>query len=214
MGEATLTHEFQYSSARHQAETAIAGMWLFLATEALFFGPLFLAWIYSRHWNTAGFDAGAAQTDLRIGTINTVLLVGSSFAYSVGLAFIREERRRMMVVCFVIAWLLGAAFMVLKFGVEWPTDFSKGLFPGAEFAIGGPLRDGAQLFFIFYFFSTAIHGLHLFVGLILLGWILFFARRFDGARHTPVAIIGLYWSFVDVVWIILYPLIYLIGRGI
>ncbi len=87
----------------------------------------------------------------------------------------------------------------------------RGILPTVESV---SLRDGAQLFFIFYFFSTTIHGLHLFVGLILLGWILFYARRFDGARHTPVAIIGLYWSFVDMVWIILYPLIYLIGRGI
>ncbi len=93
MSEASLPHGFQYASARHEMETALSGMWLFLATEILFFGPLFLAWIYCRHWDTAGFDAGAKQTDLVLGTINTALLVTSSFAYSAGLAFIEATKR-------------------------------------------------------------------------------------------------------------------------
>jgi cytochrome c oxidase subunit 3 len=213
MTEAPLTHEFQYSNARHQAESAISGMWLFLASEVLFFGPLFLAWIYSRHWNQAGFDAGARQTELLLGTINTVILVTSSFAYSAGVAFIEAGDRRRLIQCCAIAWLLGAAFLVLKFGIEWRHDFSKGLFPGPEFAIVGPLRDGAQLFFVFYFLGTAIHGLHLFVGLILVGWIIVRARGFSPGYNAPVRVVGLYWSFVDMVWIILYPLIYLVGRS-
>jgi cytochrome c oxidase subunit III len=214
MNEAAGAHDFQYSSARHQADTAVSGMWLFLATEVLFFGPLFLAWIYSRHWNGPGFDAGAHQTDLWIGTLNTVLLVTSSFLYSAGVAFIQAERRRAMFLCCSLAWLLGFAFLILKFGIEWRLDLDKGLFPGNNFAITGPLRDGAQLFFVFYFLSTGIHGLHLIVGLILVGWIIVRAPEFSPQRYTQVAIVGLYWSFVDIVWIILYPLIYLIGRGL
>jgi cytochrome c oxidase subunit 3 len=210
-----LPHEFQYSSARHQAETAIAGMWLFLATEMLFFGALFLSWIYSRHWNQAGFDAGAQQTNLTIGTVNTAILLASSFVYSAGLAFIEIGNKRRLIQCCAVAWMLGFAFLILKFGVEWHGDFHKHLFPGSHFAITGPLSGGAQLFFIFYFVGTVLHGLHMIGGLILVGWIILRARRdeFSPGYYTPVAAVGLYWSFVDVVWIVLYPLIYLVGRG-
>src|SRR5579875_1344778 len=94
MSETSLTYEFQYSSAQHQAETAVSGMWLFLATEVLFFGALFLAWIYARHWNQAGFDMGAQQTSFVIGTANTVILITSSFVYSAGIAFITAGNSR------------------------------------------------------------------------------------------------------------------------
>jgi cytochrome c oxidase subunit 3 len=215
MSEASLTDEFQYSSAHHQAESAISGMWLFLATEVLFFGALFLAWIYCHHWNPSGFDAGSQQTDLAIGTINTVLLITSSFVYSAGVAFIEGGSSRKLIWCCVIAWLLGSAFLILKFGIEWPDDFSKHLFPGANFSIRGPLGNGARLFFVFYFFGTAIHGLHMVVGLFFVGWIIVRARHedFSPRYYTPVTVVGLYWSFVDTVWLILFPLIYLVGPG-
>jgi cytochrome c oxidase subunit III len=215
VSEASLTHEFQYSSARHQEEAAISGMWLFLATEVLFFGALFLTWIYSRHWNQAGFDAGARQTDLAIGTINTVILLASSFVFSAGLAFVEAGNTRRLIQCCAIAWLLGIGFLILKFGIEWREDFSKHLFPGPDFAINGPLGGGARIFFVFYFLGTAIHGLHMIGGLVLVGWIILRAGRdeFSFRYYTPVYVVGLYWSFVDMVWIVLYPLIYLVGRG-
>jgi cytochrome c oxidase subunit 3 len=215
MSEVSLTHEFQYSSARHQSESAISGMWLFLATEVLFFGALFLAWIYARHWNQSGFDAGAQQTELAIGTINTVILITSSFVYSVGVAFIEAGDNRKLIRFCAIAWLLGFTFLILKFGIEWHDDFAKHLFPGPGFALQGPLSGGAKLFFAFYFFGTAIHGLHVVVGLVLVGWIIMRAwrREFSSHYYTPVSVVGLYWSFVDMVWIVLYPLIYLVGRG-
>ena len=215
MSETYLTHEFQYSNARHRADSAISGMWLFLATEVLFFGALFLTWIYTRHWNQAGFDAGAQQTNLAIGTINTVILLVSSFVYSAGVAFIEGGNSRRLIQCCAAAWALGLAFLVLKFGVEWRDDFAKHLFPGPDFAIQGSLTGGARIFFVFYFLGTALHGLHMVVGLILVGWIILRARHgeFSPAFHTPVIVVGLYWSFVDIVWIVLYPLIYLVGRG-
>lgn len=215
MSEASHAPHFQYSSGPHQAETAIAGMWLFLATEVLFFGALFLSWIYARHWNPEGFDIGARQTSFAIGTVNTVLLITSSLVVSVGIAFIAAGNSRRLIRCYAFAWLLGAEFLVLKLGVEWHDDFAKHLFPGASFAIQGPLRGGAQSFFVFYFIGTAIHGLHMIVGLALVGWIILQTSRnaFSASYFTPVVIVGLYWSFVDIVWIILYPLIYLVGRG-
>ncbi|TLG73695.1 cytochrome c oxidase subunit 3 [Methylocystis sp. B8] len=207
------THEFQFASAEHQRETAISGIWLFLASEALFFGPIFLSWIYARLADPSAFDAGARQTDLTIGIVNTALLIASSFAYGVGLASIQFGSRRRMVVWLLFACTLGLAFLGLKFGVEWRSDLEKGLFPGANFSIQGPTRNGAQLFFAFYFFSTALHGLHLIVGLGLVAWIISQARQFTPKRHTPVLIVGLYWTFIDIIWLVLFPLIYLIGRA-
>jgi cytochrome c oxidase subunit III len=215
MNDAALPRGFQYGSGRHQAQTAIAGMWLFLASEMLFFGVLFLSWICCRHWNQACFDAGARQTELIFGTLNTVILITSSVAYTAGVTFMEAGNTRSLIRCCVLTLLLGLAFLVLKFGIEWHDDFAKHLFPGEGFAIQGAARDGAQLFFVFYFVATALHGLHMVVGLGLLVWIILRARRGEFSREysTPVAIVGLYWSFVDLVWIVLYPLIYLVGRG-
>ena len=216
MSDTTASHDFQYASPRHQAQTAVAGMWLFLATEVLFFGGLILSWIYSRHWNQAGFDAGARETDLGIGTVNTAILVTSSFVYAVGLAFVRAGNTKRLIQCCGLTLALGLAFLVLKFGVEWSNDFSKHLFPTVEdFKITGPGQGGARLFFVFYFISTALHGVHMIVGVGLVSWIILRARRgeFTPAYYTPVHVVGIYWSFVDIVWLTLYPLIYLIGRG-
>ncbi|HEY3850995.1 MAG TPA: cytochrome c oxidase subunit 3 [Steroidobacteraceae bacterium] len=208
--------DFQYSSPSHQAETAIAGMWLFLTTEVLFFGGLILCWIYARHWNQAGFDAGARETKLWIGTLNLGLLISSSFIYTAGIAFIRVGNTRRLIQCCSLTLLLGLAFLGLKFGLEWHDDFAGHLFPAsADFKIAGPEGGGARLFFIFYFISTALHGLHMLIGIGLLIWIIRRARReeFSALYHTPVQVVGLYWSFVDIVWLTLYPLIYLVGRG-
>jgi len=216
MAIASVSHEFQYASASHQAQTAIAGMWLFLATEVLLFGGLILSWIYSRHFNPAGFDAGAHQTALTIGTVNTALLITSSFAYALGVAFIRIGSTRGLIRCLILALLLAAAFMVLKFGLEYHDDLAKHLFPtDTPFGVTGSVQGGAKLFFIFYFISTTLHGVHMFVGMCLVLWIIARARRgdFSSAYCTPVEVVGLYWSFVDIVWLTLYPLIYLVGRG-
>jgi cytochrome c oxidase subunit 3 len=215
MAEA-LAHEFQYESARHQGESAVAGMWLFLATEVLFFGVLFLTWIYARHWNQSGFDLGAQHTNLTAGTLNTVLLVSSSAVYAAGLMCIRAGQRRGLLGCCALTLLLGLAFLALKFGIEWRDDFAHHLFPAARaFAITGPDEGGARLFFLFYFISTGLHGVHMLVGVALLAWIMLRAHRgqFSAGYYTPVQVVGLYWSFVDMVWLVLYPLIYLIGRG-
>jgi cytochrome c oxidase subunit III len=212
----TVFHDFQYESPSHQAETAVAGMWLFLATEVLFFGGLLLSWIYARHWNQLGFDAGARETKLWIGTLNTVILITSSFVYAAGVAFVRAGNVRRLIQCCGVTLILGLAFLALKFGLEWRNDFAEHLFPAAaNFKITGALQGGARLFFIFYFISTAVHGLHMVIGVALLLWIIGRARRaqFSGLYYTPVQVVGLYWSFVDIVWLTLYPLIYLVGRG-
>jgi len=211
-----LPHEFQYADASHQANTAIAGMWLFLATEVLLFGGLILCWIYSRHWNPVGFDAGARQTALWIGTLNTALLITSSFLYALGVAFMRVGNARALIHCLVLTLMLALAFLVLKFGLEYRDDFARHLFPTAtRFALTGAEAAGGRLFFIFYFLGTGLHGIHMLVGMGLLVWIIRRARRgeFSPQYYTAVEVVGLYWSFVDLVWLTLYPLIYLVGRG-
>jgi len=127
---------FQYAGARHQADTAISGMWLFLATEVLFFGGLILVWLYCRHWQQHGFDAGARETLIAFGTINLALLVTSSLVYSAGLEWIKlGQASRLMQCCWITA-AIGGAFLLLKIA-EWYIDISDHLFPGKTFKIAG-----------------------------------------------------------------------------
>jgi cytochrome c oxidase subunit 3 len=215
MPDAIAPHvEFQYSDVRHQADTAIAGMWLFLATEVLFFGGLILAWLFCRHWQQAGFDAGARETLIAFGTTNLVLLLTASLTFSAGLAWIRLGATRRLVQCCWLTASLGILFLVLK-SVEWYIDIADHLFPAGTFKLTGPEADGARLFWSFYFVATGLHAVHMIAGVALLCWLALRARKgaFSAQWHTPVEVVGLYWSFVDIVWIMLYPLIYLIGRG-
>lgn len=207
-------HQFQFSSARHQRATAIAGLWLFLATEVMFFGALLLGWIFCRHWQPAGFDAGARATDLAIGTANTVILLTSSFAYAVGLVAVEAGHPRRLLACAAFTATLGLLFLLLK-GLEWHEDFAKHLFPGGDFSIAGPAAGGAALFFVFYFVATGLHAVHMAIGVVLVCWIAYGAWRTPSAPGLALRAetVGLYWSFVDMVWLVLYPLIYLIGRG-
>ena len=206
------TH-FQYADAPHQAETAVAGMWLFLASEVLFFGGLLVAWMFCRHWQTAGFDAGARETILWIGTVNLAILLTSSFVYSTGLAFVQGGYNRGLARCCVLTMTLGTLFLVLKI-YEWHIDLSEHLFPAGPFKLTNGDAGGARLFWSFYFIGTFLHAAHMLVGVGLVAWIAHQARAgaFSRFWYTPVEVVGLYWSFVDIVWIILYPMIYLVGR--
>ena len=207
------TH-FQYTDADHQAGTAMAGMWLFLASEVLFFGGLLVAWLFCRHWQQSGFDAGAKETVLWIGTLNLFVLITSSFIYSSGLAFAEEGNIRRMVQCCFLTMGLGTLFLILKL-FEWYIDISENLFPAGSFKIHGEDGNGARLFWSFYFVATSLHAVHMIIGIFLVGYIARLAKKgaFGDGWVTPVEVVGLYWSFVDIVWITLYPFIYLIGRA-
>jgi cytochrome c oxidase subunit III len=204
----------QYETVAHQADTAMVGMWLFLGTEVLFFGGLFLAFAFCRMQHPHGFVLAGRHTELAIGTVNTVLLITSSATYAGGLQMIERGSRRGLLGALGITAALAAAFLALK-GFEWSDDISKNLFPGPGFGLTGPDAGGAQLFFSIYFVATGLHGVHMLVGLGLLAWLALRARTgtFDHGWVTPVEVVGLYWSFVDMVWLILFPLIYLVGRA-
>ena len=205
---------FQYSSAAHQAGTAIAGMWLFLASEMLFFGGLVLVWLVLHRGHPAGFALASAHANLLIGSVNTLLLISASAAYAVGLHGLRTGRSgRVVPACLATAGL-GALFLGLK-ALEWWLDVREGLFPGSGFGLHGPDAGGAELFYSFYWVATGLHGVHMVIGVGLVGWIAWRARagEFSRTYGTPVEAVGLYWSFVDLAWIAMYSLIYVAGRA-
>jgi cytochrome c oxidase subunit III len=215
MAEISVPHSFQYSSAEHQSGTSMAGMWLFVASESLFFGGLFLAWVYCRHWAQSGFDEGAKDTELWVGSVNTIILITSSFVYATGLAFIRVGSIRGLFWCCALTLALGIAFLYLKFGLEWMDDIEKHtFFADPDFKYVGDEARGAHLFYAFYFIGTALHGVHMLVGVGLVAIVMWRAWHgaFTAENHSAVEITGIYWSFVDMIWMVLYPLIYLIGR--
>jgi cytochrome c oxidase subunit 3 len=195
------------SDAReHDAMTAQLGMWVFLASEVLFFGGLFAAYAFGRmHWPD-GFAAASHETHVVLGTVNTALLLTSSAFVAQAVA--RPGRAAWLL---AVACALGLAFMAIK-GIEYRQEGLEQLVPGAHFRLHG--TPGAELFFVLYFLVTGLHAVHLTVGIVLLGvfaWGSHRARPWAPARRIEAA--GLYWHFVDVVWIFLYPLIYLGGRA-
>jgi len=196
--------------AERDRDTAIIAMWLFLATETLFFGPLFFVLLVCRQIEPTAMDHGVGRTALTIGTVNTGLLLTSSLAMTVGTAYAARGALRGLVRCLGVAALLGVAFLTLK-GVEYAEDFRQGLFPGIGFTAAPSL----QLFFFCYFAATAVHALHMLIGLGLIAYVSRRALRgeFTASYWTPAAVVALYWSFVDIVWIFLYPLLYLVGRS-
>ncbi|NML43970.1 cytochrome c oxidase subunit 3 family protein [Ramlibacter sp. G-1-2-2] len=187
-----------------QGEAPRLGMWVFLASEFLFFGGLLLAYVYARsHW-PEGFAQAGSHTHVVLGTLNTALLLTSSAVIAVAVACAEDYRRwsrRLLWVTFV----LGLAFLAVK-GLEYWKEWGEHLVPGPDFALHAP---GAELFFLLYFLLTGVHTVHMLAGLVVVGTL---AGR--GAREaTHVEVGALYWHFVDIVWIFLYPLLYLVGRA-
>ncbi len=205
--------EFQYSNPEHQSRTAISGMWLFLATELLFFAALFYMWMLLRRWHLAGFGVATRETDLLIGTVNSVLLITTSFVYFWGLLGAKQGRNRQLFWACLGTGGLGIAFVALKL-LEWHEDFDNGKWPGLNFQATGPDVGGQHLFWILYYAGTSLHLVHMLIGIGLVAWVAWDAwrERFSGARHTRVEIVGLYWSLVELVWINLFPFIYLVAR--
>ena len=193
-----------------EPEIGKLGMWVFLASEVLFFGGLFLAYLYGRtHW-PQGWAAASRHTDVVLGTVNTALLLTSSAAVALAVACEEDARqRRWTVRLLALTATLGAAFLVVK-GFEWHAEWDEHLFPGPAFALA---VQGAQAFFVLYFVMTGLHGVHMIFGIAALAVLArgrSRRRAWAGARQIEVA--ALYWHFVDIVWIFLYPLLYLVQR--
>jgi cytochrome c oxidase subunit 3 len=194
-----------------QREGATFGIWVFLASEMLFFGSLLLLYTAYRTLHSEAFIAAGRETDIWYGTVNTAVLMTSSLTMAVAAQAAEADLRRLTLRCLAATVVLGLAFLVLK-GFEYAEDIEKNLVPGQSFALKEP---AAQIFFALYWIMTAVHAIHLSVGLGLVGRLLIFGglRRVQLRDNPQVEVTALYWHLVDVIWIILYPLIYLMGRS-
>jgi cytochrome c oxidase subunit 3 len=204
----------QFVDLRQQHDVAQLGMWVFLATEILFFGGLILAYCAYRIGYGSGFAQAAARTEILIGSINTAVLLTSSFLVAWAVLVARMGEGRIAALLLWGAAALGIAFLVLK-GIEYGIEYKEHLVPGLNFNVVGPQADATHLFFAFYFVATGLHAVHVAVGIVVLVSIGMRARQgaYSERYHAPITVAGLYWHFVDVVWIFLFALIYLPGRS-
>jgi cytochrome c oxidase subunit III len=204
----------QFVDLRQQHDVAELGMWVFLATEVLFFGGLFLAYVVYRHADPQGFAAAARHTKIAIGAVNTAVLLTSSFIVAWAMAAVKLNGGRFAAMLLWIAAALGIVFLGLK-GFEYRLEYEEHLVPALDFTNADVQSRTALQFFSFYFIATALHALHVAVGIAVLAAIAW--RAWNGAYseryHAPAIVAGLYWHFVDLVWIFLFALIYLPGRA-
>jgi cytochrome c oxidase subunit 3 len=205
----------QFHDAAQQRDAATLGMWVFLATEVLFFGGMFLAYTVYRIGNPRTFLEASNHTLVAVGAVNTAVLLVSSFTMVLGVKAAEERRSVSAGGWLALTAALGAAFLVVK-GFEYRHEIHEGLFPGAGFHYGGLEPERARMFFYLYFLMTAVHALHVAIGVCALGWFslrsLFTLKAAD--LSTAVDVLGLYWHFVDLVWVFLFPLLYLAGRSL
>ncbi len=205
--------EHQFENAEQQREAATMGMWVFLATEALFFGGMFLGYTAYRTYYPEAFAEASRHTLVAFGSINTAVLLISSTVMAFAVRAARMNRRGLLSILLLVTASLGTAFLVIK-GFEYAREISEGLLPGPKFHIETSDPVHAEMFFYLYWLMTGVHALHVTIGVALIGFFALRAWLFDAFRDhdTPIDLLGLYWHFVDVVWVFLFPLIYLAGR--
>lgn len=206
-----LQHQFDDPGQQH--ETATLGMLLFLGTEVMFFGGLFAAYMIYRVWYPETFGAASRTLDLTLGATNTLVLITSSLFMALAVRAAATDRRRQLLVLLAITMVLGVAFLGIK-GFEYYQKFVEHHIPGMGFHFEGAAPARANLFFSLYFAMTGLHAAHMIIGLGVLAVVFVMAARhkFSAAWHTPVELGGLYWHFVDIIWIFLFPLLYLVDR--
>ena len=224
-----LQHHFD--TMEQQQEASTLGMWLFLVTEILFFGGLFMAYTLYRLWYFDAFAAASRTLDLWLGGFNTAVLIGSSLTMAFAVRAAQTNKRRATVNWLILTMILGAVFLGVKV-IEYADKFEHHHVPGPNFIWASEHGGGeapatghsdtsnptfqrtTQLYFSLYFTMTGLHALHMIVGFVLLAIIAWMAHkgRFDDTYYAPVEMAGLYWHFVDIVWIFLFPLLYLVER--
>jgi cytochrome c oxidase subunit 3 len=205
-----LQHHFY--SMEQQLEASTLGMWVFLVTEIMFFGGMFMAYIVYRILYPEAWVLGSNHLDVALGALNTGVLICSSLTMALAVRAAQTGSRRGQIVNLTLTILLGSVFLIVKY-FEYAEKFEHHLVPGPFFDMSLPQAAQQQLFFSIYFMMTGIHALHMVVGIVLMAVILWMALRgrFSAEYYTPVEISGLYWHFVDIVWIFLFPLLYLLG---
>jgi cytochrome c oxidase subunit 3 len=206
-----LQHHFD--TMQQQKEASTFGMWLFLLTEVLFFGGIFFAYMLYRMWYFDAFAEASRDLDLMLGGFNTVVLIGSSLTMAFAVRSAQTGSSRGTVRWLILTMILGAVFLGVKV-VEYSHKFEVGHVPGPNFHSTSPWAAQEQIFYSLYFTMTGLHAVHMIVGIVILAIITRMAAqgKFNESYHTPVEMTGLYWHFVDLVWIYLFPLLYLVER--
>ena len=220
----------QFETMEQQKETSTLGMWLFLVTEIMFFGGLFTAYVIYRNMYPVAFAVASSTLDVKWGGINTAVLICSSLTMALAIRSAQVNWRKGILIFLSLTMLLGLTFLGIK-AIEYHEKFVKRHVPGdvlnAPFhfvpenahearmaAAADPLyQRHAEIFFALYFIMTAVHATHMIIGILVLAVLWYFARKgkFDSEYYNPLEMTGLYWHFVDIVWIFLFPLLYLLG---
>jgi cytochrome c oxidase subunit III len=210
------SHHFATMGQQHDAGNL--GMWVFIVTEIMFFGGLFCGYAIYRGLYLSAFEAGSRLLEIKYGATNTAVLIASSLTMALSVHAAQTNRRKALIVLLILTMLLGSIFICIK-GLEYVHKWEHGLVPGLHFMPSpGEIPANVsprhvELFFCFYFFMTLLHATHMIIGLGVLSVLLGMAIRgkFSSDYYSPVEVSGLYWHFVDIVWIFLFPLLYLIG---
>lgn len=211
--ESVQARAHHFVDMEQQREAGTLGMWAFLVTEIMFFGGLFLAYAMYRAMYPEAFAAASHRLNIILGALNTGVLICSSLTMVLAVRSAQLGEVKALKRYLVATIVLGSAFLVVK-AFEYSHKIHEHLVPGASFHFEGPYGQHAEIFFSLYFMMTGLHALHMIIGIGVLLVLLYMAQRgrFTAEYYSPVDIAGLYWHFVDIVWIYLFPLLYLIGR--
>lgn len=203
----------QFDDLEQQHEAAKLGMWIFLATEVLFFGGLFLSYTVNRYLNPETFAAASRHTEIVLGGVNTAILLFSSTLMALAVRASQLGQRKLLVWLLLATAFFGIVFMGVK-GFEYYKDYTAHVFPGINFQWHQPNRGAAEMFFWLYYAMTGLHAIHVTVGICIMLVLAFLAQRgrFANGNFMAVEVAGLYWHFVDIVWVFLFPLLYLAGH--
>jgi cytochrome c oxidase subunit 3 len=223
-------HRHHFETEEQQREAGSFGMWLFLLTEIMFFGGLFFAYLLYRNWYYDAFVPASNQLSIKLGATNTIFLITSGFFMALGVWAAEVRKKTLLVVYLILTTVFGLAFLGVKY-FEYKEKWEKHHIPGHSFDISefvNPKAHGindekplppdmaerTQIFFFLYFAMTGMHALHMIIGVVLLFWLIWRANRgeFSAGYVAPIENFGLYWHFVDIVWLFLFPLLYLINR--
>jgi cytochrome c oxidase subunit 3 len=205
-----LAHHF--SEMEQQRESAKLGMWIFLLTEILLFGGLFTAYTIYRSWHPDMFYNAHKFLDVYLGTTNTIVLITSSLTMALAIRSMQIGLKKRTIIFLTITLILAAVFLVIKF-FEYHHKFELGQLPGKYYTFKGIEGTNPHIFFSIYFLMTGLHGIHVMAGMCVIGWMLrkTIKNTFSPAYYTPLEMTGLYWHLVDMIWIFLFPLFYLVG---
>jgi len=201
-----------FAEPEQQEDSAKLGMWIFLLTEILLFGGLFCAYAIFRAWYPDMFHQAHKHLDVVLGTINTIVLISSSVTVALSIHAMQHNRRKQTIILLAATLVFAATFMVIKY-FEYSHKFHLGMLPGKYYTYTGIEGSNPHLFFTIYFVMTGLHGLHVLAGMGVITWMLLRTIKgdFSSEYYTPLEVTGLYWHLVDMIWIYLFPLLYLVG---